>query len=339
MTTSTLLNAHVVRILACPWDHSDLRVHDGGLACKLGHWFGVEQGIAVLTDKARREAVPGNMEPCRYADGAGSIDPFVDDWVVNTNGNLYWRTRGRLQRYPIPNWPFWGSEGELLVDVGCGWGRWSIAAARAGFSPIGVDVHIDALAAAGRVSRQVGVRADYVCGDAEHLPFQSGSIDVLLSYSVLQHLERAKVIGVFKEVSRVLKRNGICLVQLPNVFGFHNILQQVRRGFRDARSGTFEMRYWSRAGIRRAVEEAGLRNLRILADGFFTQNPQLSDLDLLSPAGKLVVLASHAGRRAADVLPVLTRLADSIWVEARGSGLARSDTAFTVLNPADVGSV
>jgi len=68
------------------------------------------------------------------------------------------------------------------------------------------------------------------------------------------------------------------------------------------------------------VTEAGLRDLTIRADGFFTQNPQLADLDLLSlGGGKLVVLGSHAGCRAAAVFPLLTRLADSLWVEARSS--------------------
>lgn len=314
---TTFLNAHLLRFLACPRDYSGLQPRGGGLACEQGHQFAVERGIPVLTDNVRREAVPGNMEPCRYSDQKGLVDPFVNDWLVNTNGKLYWRARGRLRRYPIPDWQFRVGEGDVLVDVGCGWGRWSIAAARAGFSPIGVDIHMDALAAGARVSQQIDARVDYVCGDAEHLPFRSGSINVVFSYSVLQHLERARVIRVFEEISRVLEPRGACLVQLPNMFGLYNMFQQAKRGFRDARAGSFEMRYWSRAVIRQMVEEAGLMNLRIRADGFLTQNPQLSDLDLLSPVGKVVVLASHAGRRASDVLPLLTRLADSLWVEAQ----------------------
>ena len=79
------------------------------------------------------------------------------------------------------------------------------------------------------------------------------------------------------------------------------------------------MRYWTRGGIREAIEKAGLRDLRLRADGFFSQDPQLSDLDLLSPAGKLVVLLSHAGKKAADALPPLVSLADSLWVEALAS--------------------
>jgi ubiquinone/menaquinone biosynthesis C-methylase UbiE len=184
-----------------------------------------------------------------------------------------------------------------------------------------MDVHIDALAAAKRVSLQLDAKACYVCGDVEVLPFRSTSVDVVFSYSVLQHIDRQKVIRFFQEVSRVLKPGGLCLVQLPNAFGLYSLLRQAKRGFRDAAAGTFEMRYWTRAKIRQAIESAGLRNLQLSADGFFSQDPQLSDLDLLSPAGTLVVLASFAGRKAADLLPPLTGLADSLWVQARSPAI------------------
>ena len=310
-------NTGLLEVLVCPRDHSVLRTVEGGLACEREHRFPLEQGIPVFSNSPRREAIPGNMEACQYSGQDRSIDPFVDDWLVNTNGNLYWKLRGRLPRYPIPEWPFWSGKGKLLVDVGCSWGRWSIAAARAGFRVIGVDVHVDALAAAERVSQQVGARADFVCADADQLPFRPGSIDMLFSYSVLQHLERSTVLRFFQEASRLLKPGGTCVVQLPNRFGLHNVLQQLRRGFREARAGTFEMRYWSRTEIRKGVEEAGLENLQICADGFFTQNPQIADWDLLPAGGKLIVLASETGRKVAAVLPVLTRLADSVWVEAQ----------------------
>jgi hypothetical protein len=68
--------------------------------------------------------------------------------------------------------------------------------------------------------------------------------------------------------------------------------------------------------VRRAIEEAGLNGLTIRADGFFSQNPQLSDLDLLSISGKLVVLTSHAGCQATKIAPFLARIADSWFIEA-----------------------
>ena len=315
-----LTNGDLLQVLCCPQDYCALRNDGNFLVCQHGHRYGVEQGVPIFTENPRREPKPLNMEPCPQFDRSTaeeSVDPFVNDWIVNTNGNLYWRARGRLPRYPIPEWPFPAGNGGLLVDIGCSWGRWSIAAARAGFRPIGIDVHVDALAAAGRVSRQLGISAGYACGDAERLPLSSSSADVVFSYSVLQHLDKSKVFSIFQEMFRVLKPEGSCLVQLPNTFGLVSILQQLKRGFREAKSGTFEMRYWSHATIRRAFTRARFSRIAIHADGFFSQNPQLTDLDLLSPAGKLLVLASYVGRKAAHALPLLTRIADSLWVEAK----------------------
>lgn len=66
-----------------------------------------------------------------------------------------------------------------------------------------------------------------------------------------------------------------------------------------------------------SLGDAGLHDIQIHTDGFFSQNPQLSDLDLLTFGGKLVVVASYAGRKAANALPILTRVADSLWIEAQ----------------------
>ncbi|MGB6874774.1 MAG: methyltransferase domain-containing protein [Candidatus Acidiferrales bacterium] len=316
-----MLDESLLRVLACPLDHTLLRVSGDAVVCEQGHRFAIEQGVPVFAENPRREPAPSNMAPCPkfHEDGVASstIDPFVNDWIVNTNGNLYWHTRGQLPRYPIPNWPFGSGEGKTLLDIGCSWGRWCIAAARAGFRPIGVDVHVDALAAAGRVSQQLAARCDFLCSDADALPTRSRSIDCVFSYSVLQHIDKPKVLRIFQEIARVLKPGGRCLIQLPNTLGPLSFAQQLKRGFRDARLGSFEMRYWSHAAIRQGLEGACLRNVRIHADGFLSQNPQLADLDLLTPTGKLIVIASYAGRKAANALPILTRVADSLWIEAQ----------------------
>ena len=257
------------------------------------------------------------MRPCQYQSENTPVNPFVNDWIVNTNGNLYWSSRGKLPRYPIPQWPLPEGERKTAIDVGCSWGRWSIAAARAGYWPVGVDVHIDALAAAGRVSKQLGVSADFICSDADHLPFRSQSVDLVFSYSVLQHLERSIVCRFFGEVSRVLKPGGVCLVQLPNRFGVVSVLQQLRRGFREARTGTFEMRYWSRREIEEAVRAAGLSTPHIRADGFFRKTRKRRIPICFPPSGRLIVSISEAGRRAAEILPLITYFADSLWIEAQ----------------------
>ena len=67
----------------------------------------------------------------------GEIDGWVERSIVKTHGNLY---RGRpLNRYPIPAFPLGPGEGGSLLDIGCNWGRWTIAAAQAGYRVTGVD--------------------------------------------------------------------------------------------------------------------------------------------------------------------------------------------------------
>jgi hypothetical protein len=52
-------------------------------------------------------------------------------------------------------------------------------------------------------------------------------------------------------------------------------------------------------------------------DGFFTLNPQTSDLDLLPARFRLLVQASAALKRASERFGVLTTFADSVNVRAR----------------------
>jgi hypothetical protein len=105
----------------------------------------------------------------------------------------------------------------------------------------------------------------------------------------------------------------------------------MKRGFREARSGTFEMRYWSKRLIRETLQTAGFKDTEIEADGYFSQNPQLADLVLLS--GKFVVMTSYAGTKLAQAIPPLVAIADSLWVKARKSVEIACASARTAMAP------
>lgn len=305
-------------MLWCAEHDAALRCADGKLVCEAGHEIRVERGVPVFAREPRREPKPLNMPTLAARSEPGAVDAFVDDWIVNTNGNLYWRVRGCLPRYPIPAWPARAANrpGEVLVDIGCGWGRWTIAAARAGYAAWGVDVHLDALWAAQRVTGQLEIAADFACCDATGLPFRPASIDFVFSYSVLQHLEKAAVRDALKGIAKILRPGGTCFIQLPNAFGAISVLRQGRRGFRRAMPGTFEMRYWTRREIQRAFRESGFIDVRFRAEGFLLQNTQPDDSDLLSTAGVIAVRASSGLRSVANRIPALARVADSLWIEA-----------------------
>jgi SAM-dependent methyltransferase len=236
------------------------------------------------------------------------VDPYVQSAVAGTCGNLYLGAVGRLERYPIPAFPLDGP-GRLL-DVGCGWGRWSIAAARAGFTATGVDPDEDAIAAARRVARDLGSSATFVGGSADRLPFDDASFDVVFSFSVLQHLSDEVVERAFDEARRVLTPGGVALIELPNEAG---VLARLRR----LRAAGAPMRYYALRDLRRLGETIG--DTRIVPDAFLSLNAQPADLDLLSGRGRAVVRASRLLVSVAHLVPPFGRFADSVFVEARRS--------------------
>src|SRR5579872_812479 len=152
------------------------------------------------------------------------IDPYVQRWVAGTNGNLYIPLINRLKRYPIPDWPGApaGRSPSLLLDIGCGWGRWIISAGRAGYCPVGVDVKLDALQAARRVLATHNLRGYVVAADLQSLPFKDSTFDYAFSYSVIQHTHRRRALNCLRDAHRVLKDNGTCLMEFPIRHGLTN---------------------------------------------------------------------------------------------------------------------
>jgi SAM-dependent methyltransferase len=239
------------------------------------------------------------------------VDEHVRASLIKTHGNLY---RGaRLTRYPIPAFPLPDGDGRALLDLGCNWGRWTVAAARAGWHATGIDRAKKSVGAARRVAEQLGLELEYVVGDARELPFDDGSFDAVFSYSVLQHLAKEDMPRVVAEIRRVLRPGGIVWIEMPNARGPLNLARQARRGF-SAGEGQ-DVRYWTLSELRGTFGAIG--PVEIKADGFLTINPQMADLDLLPHRSRLVVRTSDALRRVSAHVAPLVRVADSVVVHAR----------------------
>ena len=110
-----------------------------------------------------------------------------------TNGIAYRHLVGKLKEYPLPEIRLPQGNRQTFLDIGCSWGRWCIAAARKGYTPIGIDPSLGAVMAANRIARQMGLQIKYVVGDGRFLPFKPEALDCVFSYSVLQHFSREDV--------------------------------------------------------------------------------------------------------------------------------------------------
>jgi SAM-dependent methyltransferase len=309
----------VWRELACPRDHAPLDVRGETLVCAHGHEYPYVDGIPVLVlDDEIAPTQPGywaspeQIERVRTAvpppiEGE-AVDPYVAELILGTHGNLYKHLSAGISRYPIPDFPLPRGNSELLLDIGCNWGRWTIAAARAGYRPIGIDPSFEAIVAARRIADQLGVEARYVVGDGRRLPFADDTFDIVFSYGVLQHFSKRDVAESVEHIRRVLKRDGYSWVQMPNALGLLNFVRLAQRRFREG--SQFEVRYWRPSELRRVFGRIGPSELS--TDGFFTLNPQKRDLDLLPRRFRAVVRISDALKRVGAP----TTFADSVNIRS-----------------------
>jgi ubiquinone/menaquinone biosynthesis C-methylase UbiE len=119
--------------------------------------------------------------------------------------------------------PFWrrlaAAQDGAVLELGCGTGRITIPAARAGADIVGIDRSAEMLARnRTRIHRLKGpASAALVRGDIRHLPFRGrpGFSLVMAPYGILQSLTRERDLkATLESVHRVLRRNGLFGIDL-----------------------------------------------------------------------------------------------------------------------------
>src|SRR5213078_664310 len=89
-----------------------------------------------------------------------------------------------------------------ILDVGCGPGYVSAAAAERGAKPIGLDFSAEMIA----IAKKMFPRIDFRRGDAQNLPFANASFDRVVANFALLHLANPE--RAIAEAARVLKPGG-----------------------------------------------------------------------------------------------------------------------------------
>jgi SAM-dependent methyltransferase/uncharacterized protein YbaR (Trm112 family) len=263
-----------------------------------------------------------------------SIDPFVQQWVAGTNGRLYVPVINKLKRYPIPNIPITPATGNLLLDIGCGWGRWMVSAAKSGFLPVGLDIKLEAVQAARRVLSDYGYESYFVVSDFMHLPFRSCTFDHVFSYSALQHSHRTKAQACIQEINRILKSAGHATLQFPLAQGIANRLRGLPKQTKDADDpDSWSVRYYSLPELENTFQSI-FGAFHYQPDCYLGIGVQGSDLDVLPWKYKPVVIGSELLKFVAKIFPPVARIADSIFVSTQKS--AKCDTDRTqITNQSD----
>ncbi len=345
MTQSPAVSSALLGALVDPVERKPLQLVGPSLVAENGASYPIVQGIPVLLRADTEQTLWVLRKSYSFAREPSASDPFALDTIGVTEAEkaaildslrtspdavdpvlrfLIRATNGMGYRYgaadrapPIPAFPARG--GGALLDVGCGWGRWSIAAAREGYRVVGLDPSLGAVLAAKRLATSLGLPIDFVCGDARHLPFGGAAFDCCHSYSVLQHFSRDDLQSALAEIGRVLKPDGRSVVQMARALGLRSLFHQAKRGFSEPTG--FAVRYWSSRQLNAMFSER-IGPTAIEIDCFFGLGLQASDRAYMTPIARQATNGSEFLKRVARWAPWLKNFADSVYCISRRQDIA-----------------
>jgi ubiquinone/menaquinone biosynthesis C-methylase UbiE len=127
----------------------------------------------------------------------------------------YYRSAKILKRLEWEQVPVQGR----VLDAGCGSGGIAVSFAEECELAVGLDIKNKFGDAGRKLAAERAIRnAVFVQGDGTALPFESGSFDLVLSHSVLEHVESAE--RYLEECHRVLRPGGVLFLQTPPHLSF-----------------------------------------------------------------------------------------------------------------------
>jgi methionine biosynthesis protein MetW len=110
------------------------------------------------------------------------------------------------------------NHGERLLDIGCGDGSFTVLLKNALHSveAVGIELSAEAVSAA----RLKGIETHLMDIDGGGFPFTNGYFDVIYCGEVIEHVFNTD--HLLREIYRVLKPSGYCIITTPNLASWSN---------------------------------------------------------------------------------------------------------------------
>lgn len=95
---------------------------------------------------------------------------------------------------------------EIVLDLACGSGR------LLNYANYGIDASPKMI----EITKQKFKNKSIYLADAEKTPFESNSIDTIISFHFFMHLDQEKINKIFEECNRILNKNGRIIFDVPS---------------------------------------------------------------------------------------------------------------------------
>ncbi len=105
-------------------------------------------------------------------------------------------------------------KGMHVLDIACGEGYGSALLAETAISVLGMDIDPDTIHNAQKKYRKSNL--SFQQGDAARIPLEDHSVDAVVSFETIEHIDEALQHQFLKEINRILKPDGILIMSTPN---------------------------------------------------------------------------------------------------------------------------
>ncbi len=114
-----------------------------------------------------------------------------------------------------------------ILEVGAGSGRDSVRLAKMGAKVHVMDYIIESLEVTRALARREKVAIHFLQADALALPIKADSFNIVFHQGLLEHFRAPQDLQLLQENYRVLKPNGLALVDVPQTFHIYTIIKQI----------------------------------------------------------------------------------------------------------------
>ncbi len=118
------------------------------------------------------------------------------------------------------------NENNLVLDLGCGNGRFYLSATKQGLSYTGIDNSKELI----KIARERHPEGDFHLGDALKLPFKDDSFDGIFSIAVLHHIPSKEMrLRFLNEAFRVLKKDCFLIITVWSIWNNKKLRKEIFR--------------------------------------------------------------------------------------------------------------
>lgn len=210
-----------------------------------------------------------------------SLAPTYDAWYSTPLGSLC----DKLEKdavFSLAN----VKEGELVLDVSCGTGNYSLELKRRGAKVIGLDISSEMLSIAKDKAQREGLKIDFIRADAAMPPFKDNSFDLITSILILEFADKPD--KMIKEWKNLLKPDGRMVIGFLNRYSLWALKRRLKAIFKD--TIWRRARFYPADEMQRLLADAGLKSIESRESIYF---PPVENRFFL----KTLILIERFGKR------------------------------------------